>query len=102
MVQSDFIDKTFTLATGVTFKVLGIDLYPPDKVSKKYKEILDFGPNQVAAVKYRTTLIPNITAVGGVARLTKIEVNGQTFSKPKAISAALNILEPMEPIPLVL
>ncbi|TAN33389.1 hypothetical protein EPN28_02465 [Patescibacteria group bacterium] len=54
----------------------------------------------IVAVGYRGICIPNITTDGGVVRLTKVEVDGKTFNRPKDISQALGIERPMRAYPL--
>ena len=80
---------------GCSFTVTAVEPYPRDKVSEQYREILDLPPGMLVAVPYRGTLIPNITLKGGVARLTEVQVIGDSLLKrPGAISAALGIRYP--------
>lgn len=99
MFGKELVGRKFR--TGeVDFKVLEIKPYSNRLVSDRYKKILAFREGFLVAVGFRGTLIPNITLKGGVARLTKIEINGQVFDRPKAISAALGIKEAMQPYEL--
>ncbi|HEY4493033.1 MAG TPA: hypothetical protein VJB98_00190 [Candidatus Paceibacterota bacterium] len=85
---------------GTTFTILATEAYPTDRISDRYVELVGFGPGQLVAVPYRGICIPNITQNDGVMRLTKVEVNGQTYDRPKAISTALGVSQPMHPYPL--
>ena len=84
------------------FTVIEVEFYPPVRVSKNYKMILDLGPNQLVAIGYRGTNIPNITTDQGVARLLKVEIGRSMFDRPGAISEALGIKEAMSPMVLTL
>lgn len=85
---------------NITFTVLEAENYPASRVSKRYHMILSFRPNLLVAVGFRGICIPNITYDKGVVRLTRVEVNGQVFNRPKDISEALGIKDPMVPYPL--
>lgn len=88
------VGKTFRKDRTV-FMVMEIDPYPEDRISSQFREKLaDLPPQHLVAVAYRGILIPNITLKGGVARLTKVAVAGQTLTGPKAISAALGVNTP--------
>ena len=91
--------KKFRTA-DTTFTVLEAETYPAPKVSGQYKGILAFKPGLLVAVGFRGTNIPNITGGNGVVRLTKIEVNGETFDRPSTISKVLGIEKPMTAYPL--
>lgn len=79
----------------VTFRVLGIDPYPKGRVSTQHREVLGFPSGVLVAVPYRGILIPNVTLSDGVVRLTKVEVNGEAYSTPKAISEVLAVKKAM-------
>lgn len=102
MKSAELKGKQFSLPSGITFKVLDIKFFSPNDVGKNNKRLLDFEPNQLVAINYRGTFIPNITTEQGVACLTSVEVGGRTLTRPKAISEALGITKSMEPIPLKL
>jgi hypothetical protein len=90
----ELVGKQFR--TGrVTFTVLSVKPYPEEKVSDRYKSILDFREGLLVAVKYHDTCLPNVTLKGGVAQLTRIKVGDQEFSRPGEISKALGIKLPM-------
>lgn len=91
------IGQTYETATGVKFIVIDAEPYPAIKISERYKKILDLDSGQLVAVNYRGTLIPNITVQGGVARLTKVDVEGEIINRPGAISKALGIKDGMSP-----
>lgn len=97
MTSAELKGKQFSLSNGITFKVLDVEFYPPSKVSRRNKILLDFEPNQLVAIDYRGTLIPNITTEQGVACLKSVEANGKTLTRPKVISAALGITESKKP-----
>ena len=97
MKAKSIIGKNYKLANGTKFKVLNIEAYPEADVSKRYKQILDFKPGKIVAVAHRGTLIPNITLVDGIVRLTKVIVNNEIFDRPKAISQAIGVEEAMHP-----
>jgi len=96
----EVIGKKYATSEGVEFKVMEIEAYPKLEISERYLGILDLALGQLVAVRYRGTLIPNITLKGGVVRITKAEIDGQIFSRPKTISAALGIKEAMKPYEL--
>lgn len=93
--MKSIIGNRYLVSSKVEFEVLETENYPADKVSKQYKLILGFDPKTLVAVGYRGINIPNITFKDGVVRLLKIRVGGEIFDRPKAISNALNIKEPM-------
>ena len=94
MFGKEIVNSSYEV-NKVAFRVLGIEPYPKNKVSKQYLEILAFPMGFLVAIAYRGTFIPNITLKGGVVRLTKVEVKGKVYKNPKAISEALNIKEAM-------
>ncbi len=99
MIGKELVGKKFR--TGeIGFKILEIEPYSKRLVSDRYKKILAFREGFLVAVGFRGTLIPNITLKDGVVRLTKIEISGQVFDRPKVISAALGIEEAMQPYEL--
>ncbi len=95
MKAKEIIGNFYKTKDGVEFQVLDAEFYSQRTVSFRYKRILDFKPGLLVAVAYRGALIPNITMDGGVARLTKVEVNGETFDRPHAISTAIGVKDDM-------
>ena len=96
---SEIVGKCFRV-NGVVFQILELTAFPKEKVSDRYKAILAFKPWLLVALKYRATLIPNITLKDGVVRLTKVEVDGKVIGTPLAISRALGIKKDMIPYKL--
>ena len=88
---NELVGKTYKAPSGCVFIVTAIEPYPDNKVSDRYKEILDLAVGVLVAVPYRGTLIPNITLKGGVARLTEVTVKDETYYRPSTISAVLGI-----------
>jgi len=88
---SELVGKTYRAPSGCYFTVTAIEPYPDNKVSDRYKEILDLPVGVLVAVPYRGTLIPNITVKGGVVRLTGVAVKDETYKRPGEISATLGI-----------
>lgn len=86
----DIVGCTFKKGSTV-FMVMRAEPYPEDKISSRYKHLLNLPPGKLVAVSYRGTLIPNITLHGGVVRLTKIAVAGLILSTPKAMSEAVGV-----------
>lgn len=89
------IGKQFKTANGVIFTILDVQSYPKSKVGERYKRILNFKPGLLVAISFRGTLIPNITLEGGVARLTSVEVDGNSINTTTAISAVVGVKEAM-------
>jgi hypothetical protein len=87
-------------AGNTTFKVVNVDNFPADRVSERYRRILGIKPGFLVAVWHRGVCIPNITLRDGVARLTKVEVDGKVLDRPGAISKALGVSVPMSPYQL--
>lgn len=97
MFGQSVLDKRFH-ANGVEFMVRRIEPYPREKVSERYKDVLNFQRGVLVAVSHRGTLIPNITLTGGVVRLLEIEIDNLGICKnPKAICEALGIKGAMYP-----
>lgn len=94
MFGQSVLDSIYT-ANGVQFKVTKIDPYPRSRISDRYREILYFPPGVLVAIPYRGTLIPNITLSKGVVRLLEVEVDGELYDNPKAISQTLKVEEAM-------
>lgn len=87
----ELVGGAYRTLNGTSFTVTAIEPYPDNKVSDRYREILDLPEGVLVAVSYRGTLIPNITVNGGVVRLTEVKVRDETYNRPGAISAALGI-----------
>lgn len=98
---SQLLGHTFKVKGGVPFTVLEILGYPDPDIMKQYQpHLIGLPAGKLIAVPYRTTLIPNITLGDGVAKLTKVVVNGQTFTRPIDISKAIGVSKAYDPQPL--
>lgn len=91
---SKLVGKKFK-RRGMVFEITSIDSYPEKRISKRYKEIIEFRPDLLVAIDYRGTLIPNITVKGGVVRITGIRIGNTINDKPGKISEALKINKAM-------
>ena len=100
MVGFDFVGAVLTTDRGIKFKILEIEDYPEDKVSKQYKGIIQFPYGKLVAINFRGTHIANVSYNGGVVRLTKIMVNGKVYDRAGEISNALGIIAHMTPYDL--
>lgn len=100
MVGMDFVGAVLVTDRGVEFKILEVEDYPEEKVSKPYKAIVQFPYGKLVAINYRGTYIPNITYKGGVVRLIKILVDGKVYERAGEISNALGIIAHMTPYDL--
>lgn len=98
---SNVLGHTYKLKGSQPFTVLGIEGYPNPEISKQYqKHLIGLSADQLIAVPYRTTLIPNITIGDGVVKLTKVAVNGQVYTRPIDISRAIGVSKAYDPRPL--
>ena len=67
---SGLLGHTYKLKGGTPFTVLGVEGYPNTDIKKQYQpQLVGLEKDQLVAVPYRTTLIPNITMGDGVARI---------------------------------
>ncbi len=95
MFGESALDRIYRV-NNIVFRVLDIEPYPRNKVSKQYLEIFNFPAGVLIAVLYRGILIPNITFTGGVVRLMKVKIiNGDVYNNPKAISEVLGVEKAM-------
>ena len=95
---SQLLGHTYKVKGGIPFTVLGIEGYPDIDIKKQYKpQLVGLEKDQLVAVPYRTTLIPNITMGDGVARITKVVVAGVTYIRPIDISKAIGITAAYNP-----
>lgn len=98
---SSVLGHTYKIKGCPPFTVLGIEGFPNPEISKQYqKRLIGLSADQLVAVPYRTTLIPNITIGDGVVRLTKVVVNGQVYTRPIDISKAIGVKAAYDPQPL--
>jgi hypothetical protein len=91
MFGSGIVGCTFKRGRTI-FMVMDIEPYPEERIKPQFKDrLMRLKSGKLVAVTYRGTLIPNITLRGGVVRLTRIAIDGEVLSGPRAISKALGI-----------
>lgn len=100
MMGVDFVGAVLITDRGIKFKILEVEDYPEDRISKQYKGIIQFPYGKLVAINFRGTHIANITYNGGVVRLTKIMVNGKVYDRAGTISDVLSIITHMTPYDL--